>query len=215
MNIKINDWNFQVDDKIMNEIKKLDEENLLAPSFKDIFRAFELTKKDDVKVIILGQDPYPIKGDASGLAFSFENKQRPNYLPKSLINIFKELEDDLNIYKQSGDLSNWAKQGVLLLNTALTTEVGKMNAHKHLKWKIFSFSLLKEISEERKNLVFILLGNNAQNFVKTLDLEDHLILCYPHPSPLAAYRGFFGSKIFSQTNNYLKENGIEEINWEI
>lgn len=176
-----------------------------------VFRAFDLTPFDQVKVVILGQDPYHGRGQAHGLSFSVpEGVQQP----PSLRNIFEELASDLEVTAPtSGDLTQWAEQGVLLLNAALTVEEGKPMSHSMLGWHHFTDRVIEILSAEREHLVFVLWGSFAQGKRGLIDGTRHLILQAPHPSPLSAYRGFFGSKPFSQINYYLVSHGIAPIRW--
>lgn len=182
----------------------------VLPSNENILRAFYTTPFNNVKVVILGMDPYPTPGHAHGLAFSVEKNVKP--LPKSLINIYKELKSDLGIIRTTGDLTDLARQGVLLLNTSLTVDAGKPDSHKDLGWRKLTKEVIQTLNDEKEHLVFILWGMKAQAFASQIDGDHHVILS-PHPSPLSAYRGFFGSKPFSQTNQYLKSNKIKEISW--
>lgn len=176
------------------------------------FQALNLTPLNEVKVVILGQDPYPTLGHAHGLCFSVLPEVTP--LAKSLQNINKELIDDLNIdNSHTGYLEPWAKQGVLLLNAVLTVEAGKPNAHQGKGWEAFTDSIIKHIDKHCDHVVFILWGGYAQKKGKAIDSTKHLILKSPHPSPLSAYRGFFGSQPFSRTNAFLETHGKEEIHW--
>ena len=173
------------------------------PRKEDIYKAFELTPLEKVKVVIFGQDPYPTPGVAMGLAFSVSKGTK---IPKSLINIFKELEDDINEpLPSSGDLTKWAENGVLLLNRILTVEQSKPLAHKNQGWEKFTERVIKEINNQNRPVVYILLGNEAIKIKKMLNNPQHSIIEAPHPSPLSAYHGFFGSKIFSKTCEYLNE----------
>jgi uracil-DNA glycosylase len=185
----------------------------IFPPKEEIFTAFQKTPLEKVKVVILGQDPYHKKGQAHGLAFSV----RENIpIPPSLQNIFKELHSDLGLrIPQSGDLSKWAERGVFLLNTALTVRETNPNSHRGKGWEEFTNEVIRVISKEREKIVFILWGSNAQQKSDLIDKNKHMILKAPHPSPLSAYRGFFDSKPFSKTNNYLKENGGYGLNWEL
>jgi len=184
---------------------------VIYPRPENLFRAFELCPFNQVKVVILGQDPYHGSGQAHGLAFSVEAGVK---IPPSLINIFKELENNLAIKKEGdGDLSAWARQGVLLLNTTLTVRAGQAGSHQRQGWEIFTDRIIQILSEKKDNLVFILWGAYAQSKLELIDNSKHLILKAVHPSPLSAYRGFFGSKPFSQANNYLKNRKIKEIDW--
>lgn len=178
------------------------------------FQALNLTPLNEVKVVILGQDPYPTLGHAHGLCFSVLPEVTP--LAKSLQNINKELIDDLNIdNSHTGYLEPWAKQGVLLLNAVLTVEAGKPNAHQGKGWEAFTDSIIKHIDKHCDHVVFILWGGYAQKKGKAIDSTKHLILKSPHPSPLSAYRGFFGSQPFSRTNTFLETHGKEGIHWEL
>ena len=182
------------------------------PPEAQIFRAFDLCKWSDVKVVILGQDPYPTKGHAHGLCFSVAPNVKP--LPKSLVNIFKERQADLELPPlPNGDLSHWAQQGVLLLNTILTVEEGKPDSHKNWGWEQFTDAVIEKIASEKKHIVFVLWGAKAQAKATQIDPSKHLILKTAHPSPLAAHRGFFGSKPFSKTNAFLRMIGEREIQW--
>jgi uracil-DNA glycosylase len=186
---------------------------VIFPPSEEVFSALELTPFDQVKVIILGQDPYHGANQAHGLAFSVK-KGIPK--PPSLVNIFKELSSDLGIEPPAhGNLESWAKEGVLLLNTVLTVEEGRPASHHNKGWERFTDRIIEQLNKKKDHLVFILWGSPAQKKMKMLDAKKHLILTSPHPSPLSSYRGFFGSKPFSQTNRYLKENGISPLNWVI
>lgn len=212
------DWNDQLDffnsDQFDTIVKFLVDRKRqgvkIFPSNRNILRAFELTPFNDVKVVILGQDPYYRKGQAQGLAFSVPNEIR---LPPSLRNIYKELESDLGIKRDRGDLTDWATQGVLLLNTTLTVEEGSPDSHKNLGWRKLTKEVITTLNDERERLVFILWGAKAQAFATYLDSDKHCVIMSTHPSPLSAHRGFFGSKPFSKTNVYLKNNGLPEILW--
>lgn len=181
------------------------------PEPEDIFRALELTPFEDIKVVILGQDPYHGEGQANGLAFSVQGNIK---IPPSLLNIFKEIHTDVDgIIPQSGNLDHWAQQGVLLLNSTLTVEDGEAGSHQNWGWETFTDTIIQRISDEREHVVFLLWGKPAQAKEPLIDTSKHLILKATHPSPLSARRGFFGSKHFSQTNEYLKSHGKEEIFW--
>jgi len=185
---------------------------LPAPSLW--FNALNATPINKVKVLILGQDPYPTKGHAHGLCFSALDPIEP--LPKSLQNIYKELKSDLNIDNtHTANLQAWTKQGVLLLNAVLTVEEGRANAHKNRGWEQFTDKIIKIVNEECKNVVFVLWGSYAQKKAKLIDASKHLIIQDPHPSPLSAYRGFFGSKPFSKINSYLEAHKQETIDWQL
>ena len=197
--------------KLRKFIKNEYKTKQIFPHPKNIFKAFELTPANDVKVVILGQDPYHGANQAHGLAFSVQEDIK---IPPSLNNIYKELYDDLNIpIKRSGNLESWAKQGVLLLNSVLTVESGKANSHKNIGWEKFTESVISLISKKKESLVFLLWGNYAHKKEDFIESNNHLILKSVHPSPLSAYNGFFGSKHFSKANNFLKKNNIKEIVW--
>ncbi|PCJ20750.1 MAG: uracil-DNA glycosylase [Candidatus Cloacimonadota bacterium] len=177
-----------------------------------LFEALNLTSLDQVKVIILGQDPYHGAAQAHGLCFSILPSSP---IPKSLNNIYKELQSDLSYPPPNhGNLESWARQGVLLLNTVLTVREGEAGSHKNQGWEIFTDNLLKKLCQKKKNLVFVLWGKDAQK-KEVLLQGEHYIIKSAHPSPLAAYRGFFGSKPFSKTNSYLQEKKIKNINWRL
>ena len=182
------------------------------PAGKDLFKAFNLTPLDQLKVVILGQDPYHGPNQAHGLCFSVPDTIKP---PPSLMNIFKELTDDLGIKtkRANGNLESWARQGVFLLNTTLTVEKSKPLSHQKLGWDIFTDKVISVINEVKDHVVFILWGSFAQNKKDLIDSNKHLILTAPHPSPLSAHRGFFGSKPFSKTNAFLVSKQIDIIQW--
>ena len=185
----------------------------IFPPADDIFSAFHLTPLHAVKVVILGQDPYHNDGQAHGLCFSV----KPDVdIPPSLVNIYQELHDDLGCYvPNNGYLTKWASQGVLMLNTVLTVRAHQANSHRGMGWEEFTDAAIRILDEQDRPMVFILWGSPAQKKEKMLHNPKHLILKAPHPSPLSAYRGFFGSKPFSRTNDFLKENGLEPIDWQI
>lgn len=184
----------------------------IFPKKSELFQALNLCPLDDIKVVILGQDPYPTKGFAHGLCFSVEETVFP--FPKSLNNIFKELESDTGKpIPANGNLRRWAEQGVLLLNTVLTVEEGKPDSHAGKGWERFTDAVLSVINQEQTEIVYLLWGSKAQTKAEKLDAERNLILKTVHPSPLSAYRGFFGSKHFSQANSYLLEHGKKPIIW--
>ncbi len=186
--------------------------NSIFPKGSQIFRAFDACPFDQVKVVILGQDPYPTRGHAHGLCFSCDASVQP--LPRSLNNIFKELNDDLAISPASnGDLNRWAEQGVLLLNSVLTVEEGKADSHKGKGWELFTDAVINVLNEKKTGLVYLLWGSKAIKKAENVDRSKNLILTAPHPSPLSAHRGFFGSKPFSQTNAYLQQNNMDPIKW--
>lgn len=197
--------------ELVNFVKKEYSSKEIFPKSSNIFRAFELCPFDDVKVVIIGQDPYHGEKQANGLAFSVSKGVRN---PPSLQNIFKELKNDLDIdISKTGELEGWAKQGILLLNATLTVEAHQAGSHQHKGWEEFTDAVVQRLSDEKENLVFILWGKYAQEKGKSLNGKKHLVLISPHPSPFSAHRGFFGSKPFSKTNRWLKEKGLEEINW--
>ena len=184
----------------------------IFPPAKLIFNAFDLCPFDQVKVVIIGQDPYHGLGQAHGLSFSV-NENMP--LPPSLKNIYQEIRSDLGIQPLShGNLERWAKQGVLLLNATLTVQANLAGSHQKKGWETFTDSAIKAVAEEKEHVVFLLWGNYAQQKAPYIDRTKHLVLTAVHPSPLSAHRGFFGCKHFSQANQYLKEHGLEPINWE-
>lgn len=192
--------------------KEYKQNKIIYPEKSLIFNAFNLCHIENVKVVILGQDPYHGPNQAHGLSFSVRKKIA---LPPSLINIFKELENDLNTKfdKSNGNLKNWSEQGVFLLNTTLTVEKNKPLSHSKIGWEIFTDQVIKTLNDSKDNLVFILWGKFAQSKTKLIDTSKHFVITSPHPSPLSAYRGFFGSKPFSKTNDYLVSKGLEKINW--
>ena len=195
---------------LADEVKKA---KTILPPKEQWFTALNTLALDDVKVVILGQDPYPTVGHAHGLCFSVEEGVK---LPKSLQNIYKELLDDCCIdNSHTGNLTSWAKQGVLLLNSVLTVEEGKANAHKDKGWEQFTDVIIEAINNQCEHVVFILWGAYAQKKGKHIDTNKHLVLKDPHPSPLSAYRGFWGSKPFSKTNDYLLSRGKTPIVWQI
>ncbi|WP_418184783.1 uracil-DNA glycosylase [Aliarcobacter vitoriensis] len=194
------------------QIDKKYEITTVFPPKEKIFRAFALTKLDNLKVVILGQDPYHGNGQAQGLAFSTPANIKN---PPSMQNILKEINEDLQrpSYCLDGDLTPWAKQGVLLLNTVLTVEESKAASHQNIGWEVFTDNIIKYISQNCKDIVFLLWGSPAIKKRVLIDEKKHHILTTVHPSPLSAYRGFFGCKHFSQTNNILKSLAKEPINW--
>ena len=213
-----NSWDLILQDEMKKSYFKhikefIKEERLIKtiyPSANDLFNAFKLTDFKDIKVVILGQDPYHGEKEAMGLSFSVRRGVRT---PPSLRNIFKELKDDLNITRTDTDLSDWAKQGVFLLNTVLTVEMDKANSHKEIGWEIFTDYVISQIDEKLDNVVFILWGRQARDKKKIMSNKNNYIIESAHPSPLSAYHGFFGSKPFSKTNNYLEEHNKKKINW--
>ncbi|WP_054251762.1 uracil-DNA glycosylase [Neofamilia massiliensis] len=186
---------------------------LIFPRAEDIFNAFHYTDYDDVKVVILGQDPYHNYKQAHGMAFSVLPGTKT---PPSLENIFKELHDDLGLkVPNNGNLTKWADQGVLLLNTVLTVRAHQANSHRGRGWEIFTDQVIKSLNDKKDPVVFLLWGRPAQEKRKLITNKNHLILTAPHPSPLSAYRGFFGCKHFSKANEFLKAHGLEPIDWQI
>lgn len=185
----------------------------IYPDMYDIFNALKYVAYEDVKVVILGQDPYHGRGQAHGFSFSVKEDVP---IPPSLLNIYKELRDDLGLFiPDNGNLTKWAKQGVLLLNTVLTVREKSPNSHKDRGWEKLTDRIIALLNQREKPIVFILWGANARSKTKLIDNRRHLILTSVHPSPLSAYRGFFGSKVFSKTNKFLKDNDMEEIDWQI
>lgn len=194
------------------KIKEEYRRKTIYPKGSLIFSAFEYTPFNEVKVVIVGQDPYHGPNQANGLSFSVNSGVK---LPPSLQNIFKELEDDLGIKRSNGDLSGWAKQGVLMLNSTLTVQANIAGSHQKLGWEIFTDAVIQKLNERRDNLVFILWGNYAKKKGISIDRERHMVISSPHPSPFAAHSGFFGSRPFSKTNQYLVSKDILPINWEL
>lgn len=193
--------------------EKVKEEYQITKCFppkNQIFRAIELTPFDEVKVVIIGQDPYHNDNQANGLCFSVSDKVKA---PPSLKNIFKELEDDLGIKKTSNELEMWAKQGVLLLNATLTVRAHEANSHKDLGWEQFTDFIIKEISDKKENVVFVLWGAFAQKKAGLIDASKHFVIQSAHPSPFSVHKGFFGSRPFSKINQFLEEKDKEPINW--
>lgn len=186
---------------------------IIYPPGSQIFNAFNFTSFDKVNVVILGQDPYHGTGQAHGLCFSVPDGVRQ---PPSLQNIFKEIQQDLGFpVPSSGNLEKWAKQGVLLLNATLTVRAHQAGSHQKKGWEQFTDAVIKKLSEERQNIVFLLWGNYAIAKQELIDESKHLVLKSPHPSPFSANRGFFGNRHFSKTNDYLKKNGKAEIDWQV
>ena len=200
-------------DKLNNYIEDEYKRKTIFPKYENIFRAFNLVTPSEVKVVIIGQDPYHGLNQANGLAFSVCDTCK---IPPSLVNIFKEyVEDTGYTYPSSGDLTKWSEEGVLLMNTVLTVQEAKANSHKNIGWEDFTDNVIKKLSSEYKNIVFILWGNPSQNKSTLIDESKHLVLKAPHPSPLSSYRGFLGSKPFSITNEYLKNSNKEIVNWRL
>ncbi len=199
--------------ELYTKVKEEYSKHVVFPPSDEIFSAFELTPLSEVKVVIIGQDPYHNVGQAHGLCFSV----KPDVaIPPSLVNIYKELESDLGCYvPNNGYLVKWAKQGVLLLNTVLTVQAHQANSHRGIGWEEFTNAAISVLNEQDRPIVYILWGAPAQTKKKMLNNPKHLVLEAPHPSPLSAYRGFFGSKPFSKTNAFLEKNGLEPIDWQI
>ena len=199
--------------KIREFLKYEYSHNIVYPDMYDLFNCFRYTPLNDIKAVILGQDPYHEPNQAHGLCFSVKKGVK---LPPSLVNIYKEIETDLGIKEPDcGDLSKWAKDGVLLLNTTLTVREHRANSHSSCGWAWFTDSVIKLISDNTQNAVFILWGGNARSKAPLIDGRKHLILQSAHPSPLSAYNGFFGSKPFSKTNEYLLAHGKRPIDWDL
>ncbi|WP_200976226.1 uracil-DNA glycosylase [Echinicola sp. 20G] len=220
MNVKINGgWKEKLADEfdkpyfesLVNFVKSEYQNKHIYPKGSDIFNAFEQCPFDQVKVVVLGQDPYHGPGQAHGLSFSV---QEGIPFPPSLMNIFKELKSDLNVpVPAHGNLERWAKQGVLLLNATLTVEAHKAGSHQKRGWEEFTDAVIRKLAEEKEGLVFMLWGAYAKKKAAFISDAKHLKLYAPHPSPLSAHRGFLGCGHFSKTNAYLKEKGLQEIQW--
>ena len=197
--------------KLREFLKEEYRTQTIYPNMYDIFNALKYTPYSCVKAVILGQDPYHEPGQAHGLAFSVKEGTR---LPPSLVNIYKELESDLGIPPvTSGELTGWARQGILLMNTALTVRRGQANSHKGKGWEIFTDEVIKKLNEKKEPVAFILWGANARSKKSLITNTIHGIFESAHPSPLSAFNGFFGSRVFSRVNIFLMENGIPPINW--
>lgn len=195
----------------MNKINQLYDKKVVYPEQDNIFKALKLTPYSNVKVVIVGQDPYHGENEANGLSFSVSPGIK---LPPSLKNIYKELYDDLKIdRKDNGDLTDWAEQGVLLLNAVLTVEKDKPASHRNIGWELLTDYIIKTLNEKKEPIVFILWGNFAKNKTKLITNQRHLIITSSHPSPFSARYGFFGSKPFSKANNFLISNDISPIKW--
>ena len=218
-----NDWDSILQDDFASESYQKLRQFLIQeyrtkriyPDMYDIFNALKYTPYEAVKCVILGQDPYHGEGQAHGLSFSVRQGIQP---PPSLVNIFKELRDDLgvdNIQSGSGDLTAWAKQGVLLLNAALTVRAGQANSHHGVGWEQLTDAIIRHLNDREQPMVFLLWGGNARAKAGLITNRRHLILQCPHPSPLSAYHGFFGCRHFSQTNAFLTENGMQPIDWKL
>ena len=223
MNVKIeSSWKQQLQSEFNKDyFKQLTDfvrgeylsQKTIYPPPDQIFSAFQFTPFDQVKVVILGQDPYHGPNQANGLCFSVHPEVRT---PPSLVNIYKEINQDLDIpIPDNGDLSHWAKQGVLLLNATLTVQAHKAGSHQKKGWEEFTDAAIHQLAQQREKLVFMLWGSYAQKKGAFIDKTKHLVLEAPHPSPLSAHRGFLGCQHFSRCNHYLIENNIQEINWKL
>ena len=196
---------------LIDYVKQEYRTQTIFPPGKEIFRAFDCCDFADVKVVIIGQDPYHGPQQANGLCFSVRDGVR---IPPSLINIFKEIHDDLGKpLPKSGDLERWSRQGVLLLNATLTVRASTPGSHQNKGWEVFTDAAIKKISDEKEHVVFLLWGAYAQKKGEIIDRKKHLVLMSAHPSPFSADRGFFGCKHFSKANEYLRSNGLKEIDW--
>lgn len=216
-----NDWDNLLSDeykkdyfiKLMDFVNKEYKDKTIYPKKCEIFNAFRYTSYENTKVVILGQDPYHGENQAEGLSFSVKNCVRK---PPSLQNIFKEMEEDLKVpYPTTNSLVPWSRQGVLLLNTVLTVEEKKPASHKDIGWETFTDEVIKKLNNKNTPIVFILWGNFARGKKKLITNPIHYVIESAHPSPFSAYNGFFGSRPFSKTNQFLKENNIEEIDWQL
>ena len=199
--------------KLYQTVNEEYKTHVIYPPADDLFNAFHFTPLHEVKVVILGQDPYHNEGQAHGLCFSVQEGVE---IPPSLVNIYKELQDDLHCtMPTSGYLKKWADQGVLLLNTVLTVRAHEANSHKGIGWEEFTDAAIRILNEQDRPIVFMLWGSNAREKKSMLNNPKHLILEAPHPSPLSAYRGFFGCRHFSKCNAFLIKNGLDPIDWQI
>ena len=216
-----NDWDFLLKDefekdyflKLMDFVNEEYETKTIYPPYDDIFNAFKYTPPDQVKIVILGQDPYHEEGQAHGLAFSTP-EGRP--IPRSLKNIFKEIKNEYGYdIPDSGCLEKWACQGVFLLNTVLTVEQANANSHSKCGWQTFTDNVIKILNNQNQPIVFLLWGKQAEKKKELITNTNHLVLITSHPSPFSARRGFLGSDHFMLANDFLKENGLDEINWEL
>ncbi|MFT6150921.1 MAG: uracil-DNA glycosylase [Flavobacteriales bacterium] len=216
-----NDWNGVLKDEFEKEyfekltdfVKTEYKSEVCFPPVKDIFNAFKMCSFSNTKIVILGQDPYHGKGQAHGLSFSVPEGMK---IPPSLRNIFKELTSDLGVDSPTqGDLTSWAKQGVLLLNATLTVRKSTPESHQKQGWEEFTDSVIKTISNKKESVVIVLWGKFAEQKVSLIDESKHCIITSSHPSPFSAHRGFLGSKPFSKTNEFLEKKGIEKIDWEL
>ncbi|MCP3660035.1 MAG: uracil-DNA glycosylase [Bacteroidetes bacterium] len=219
-NIKIeNSWKSVLNDEfyktylieLIDKVKKAYKSETVYPAGNKIFNAFNFCSFENTRVVIIGQDPYHGPGQANGLCFSVNEGIN---MPPSLINIFKEIRSDLKKdFPENGNLERWAKQGILLLNSVLTVKTKSPGSHKDFGWEIFTDAIIENISLKKDKVVFLLWGAYAQKKGKIIDRTKHFILSSSHPSPFSAYNGFFGNQHFSKTNNYLKKNGLKEIDW--
>jgi len=199
--------------ELYNKVREEYSTHVIYPPSGDIFNAFSLTPLHEVKVVILGQDPYHEPGQAHGLCFSV---QKGVEIPPSLVNIYQELHDDLGCYiPDNGCLTKWAEQGVLLLNTLLTVRAHQAFSHRGIGWEQFTDAAIRAVNAQERPIVFLLWGRPAQAKAAMLDNPKHLVLKSPHPSPLSAYRGFFGSRPFSKTNAFLEAHGVQPVDWQI
>lgn len=220
MNIKAPGWNSYLKEEmsspyfktLMETVDSLYETSMVFPPKEEVYKAFDLVDFKDVKVVIIGQDPYHGAFQANGLSFSVSKGVK---LPPSLVNIYKELESDLGIRNLNGDLSKWAEQGVFLLNATLTVEEKKAGSHQKIGWEKFTDAVIEQLSKHREDIVFILWGSYAQKKGKNIDRSKHCVIETVHPSPLSVYRGFYGSKPFSKSNDYLALKGIKTIDWKV
>lgn len=215
-----NDWDSVLEDmfaskefnSLMDRVNNEYKNYICYPEYENIFNALELTSYSDVRVVIIGQDPYHGEGEAHGLSFSVRDGVK---LPPSLKNIYKELESDLGIINSRGDLTSWAKEGVLLLNSVLSVRKDTPASHKNIGWELFTDYVISKVNEKEEGVVFVLWGNFARNKKELITNPKHLIIESVHPSPFSARNGFFGSKPFSQINNYLKKNNKKEVNFKL
>ena len=213
-----NDWDYVLREeyekdyflKIKERVRREYDSKMIFPPANRVSYAFRMTPYKDTRVIILGQDPYHGVGEANGLCFSVNEGVK---MPPSLSNIYKELYNDLGIVRTKTDLSDWAKSGVLLLNSVLTVEKDKPASHKMIGWEEFTDTVIKKLNEKDEPVVFILWGNFAKSKIKYITNPKHLIISSSHPSPFSVNYGFFGSKPFSRTNKFLRENNLKEIEW--
>lgn len=199
--------------RMMLFVRSEAETHVVYPPMPFVFECFNRTPVDQVKVVIIGQDPYHGFGQAHGLSFSVQGKQK---LPPSLKNILNELQSEFPDFVSSGgDLSSWAEQGVLLMNAILTVRESEPGSHHNIGWELFTDTVINQLSKQIENIVFLLWGKFAQSKIELIDHRKHLVLQAPHPSPFSAYKGFFGCKHFSKTNKYLIEKGYDPIDWNI